>query len=110
MIESGVRLSSGRRGVVSNERLWSSGAQVHSVLPELAAVDPQRPGLRVGDPADMVAISPDSARLAGVDPLRWPLTASEADVTATIVAGQRVSSHSPATLRSALHTLFKEDS
>ena len=110
MIESGVRLSSGRRGVVSNERLWGSGAQVHSVLPELAAVDPQRPGLRVGDPADMVAISPDSAQLAGVDPLRWPLTASEADVTATIVAGQRVPSHSPAMLRSALHTLFKEDS
>ncbi|MCP6280402.1 hypothetical protein NL459_27630, partial [Klebsiella pneumoniae] len=41
-----------------------------------------------GDPADIVVVEPSSARLAGVDPTRWPLVATANDVAATIVAGE----------------------
>ncbi|WP_130866315.1 formimidoylglutamate deiminase [Acidipropionibacterium timonense] len=103
LLESGARLIGGRRGVVPSEELWAIGSRVSSLLPGVGRAE--RAGLRVGDPADMVAVSPRSSRLAGVPPQRWPLVASAADVTATIVGGRVVPGGSTRRLVAALDEL-----
>lgn len=106
MLESTARLASGRRGVLDVTRLWRAGSAdgLHSLRPGRRAAG-LLPGLRIGDPADLVEIDPSSARLAGVDPLTWPLTAASEDVTATVVAGAVVPRRDPAGLRSILAEL-----
>ncbi|EGG26331.1 formimidoylglutamate deiminase [Propionibacterium sp. NM47_B9-13] len=97
MLESTARLATGTRGVVGCEALWKIGTRngVESLRPaaeplprQTSTPGPGSAGLATGDPADIVVVEPSSARLAGVDPTRWPLVATANDVTATIVAGE----------------------
>lgn len=111
MVETTARLASGRRGVLDADRLWLAGTAdgLHSLNPDRypsASSGPdRRPGLRVGDPADLVEIDPSSTRLAGVDPLRWPLAAAAGDVVTTVVGGAVVPRRDPAELRGILAEL-----
>lgn len=89
MLESTARLAGGRRGVLDAAALWLAGA----------ARSWGSPGLRVGDPADLAEVDPSSARLAGVDPLGWPLTAAADDVVTTVVGGQVVADAATAPVR-----------
>lgn len=116
MLEAGARLSLGRRGVVASEELWRIGTTHGRAM--LTALDEHSAGggsgsdgvgLAVGQDADLVCIDPSSARLAGVDPLRYPLVATGDDVTTTVVAGRVVPRSDPATLREALAGLGVED-
>ena len=97
MLESTARLTTGTRGVVGCEALWKIGTRngVESLRPaaeprprQISTPGPESAGLAVGDPADIAVTEPSSARLAGVDPIRWPLVATANDVSATIVAGE----------------------
>ncbi|KKC37506.1 N-formimino-L-glutamate deiminase, partial [Devosia epidermidihirudinis] len=97
MLESTARLATGTRGVIGCEALWKIGTRngVASLRPaaeplprQTSTPGPGSAGLAVGDPADIVVVEPSSARLAGVDPTRWPLVATANDVAATIVAGE----------------------
>lgn len=106
MLESTARLAGGRRGVLDVTRLWRAGSAdgLHCLSPgRYPAGLPA--GLQVGRPADLVEIDPSSARLAGVDPLTWPLTAAAEDVSATVVAGALAPRRDPAGLRSVLAEL-----
>lgn len=105
MLESTARLATGRRGVVSTSRLWMTGtSHGHRSLSRWhgETADRHRPGLRVGDPADLIEVDPSSQRLAGVDPMRWPMVAAAADVSTTVVGGRVVPRSSSAGLKSAL--------
>lgn len=111
MLEAGARLSLGRRGVVASEELWRIGTTHGRAMLTARAEHPARDGagLAVGQDADLVCIDPSSARLAGVDPLRYPVVATGDDVTATVVAGRVVPHSDPATLREALAGLGVSD-
>ena len=97
MLESTARLVTGTRGVIGCEALWKIGTRngVESLRPaaeplprQTSTPGPGSAGLAAGAPADIVVVEPSSARLAGVDPTRWPLVATANDVAATIVAGE----------------------
>ncbi|WCC79812.1 formimidoylglutamate deiminase [Cutibacterium equinum] len=99
MLESTARLATGTRGVAGCDELWTIGCRngVESVRPaadptprRASTSDSDLAGLAVGDPADIVVVDPSSPRLAGVDPTRWPLTATAQDIAATIIAGEWV--------------------
>lgn len=92
LLESTARLAGGRRGVLDAAALWRAGAG-------RAQGDP---GLRVGDAADLVEIDTSSARLAGTDPLTWPLTASADDVARVVVGGVLAPRADAAGLRAVL--------
>lgn len=127
MLEAGARLSTGRRGVLSAEQLWLAGTRMGQAslygdraggragtgdwagapggAPGLAG---GQPGLRVGDWADLVEVDGSSARLAGVDAMQWPLTATADDVSATVVGGQLVTKSGSSGLRDVLARLRRE--
>ncbi|MDU7816836.1 MAG: formimidoylglutamate deiminase [Bacillota bacterium] len=97
LLESTARLATGTRGVIGCNSLWKIGFRygVDSLRPaagprphQVSTPASDLAGLSVGDPADVVVVDPSSARLAGVDPTRWPLAATAEDVTATIIAGE----------------------
>lgn len=97
LLESTARLATGTRGVIGCNSLWKIGFRygVESLRPaagprphQVSTPASDLAGLSVGDPADVVVVDPSSARLAGVDPTRWPLAATAEDVTATIIAGE----------------------
>ncbi|MSS46393.1 formimidoylglutamate deiminase [Cutibacterium sp. WCA-380-WT-3A] len=111
MLESTARLATGTRGVVSCDALWTIGTRngVESLRPapeprSRRAATPGSVGLSVGDPADIAVVDPSSVRLAGVDPMRWPLVATADDIAATIVAGQW-NHHDAATAEDLRHVL-----
>ncbi len=101
LLEATARLGSGRRGVLTAGQLWLVGTLMGQV--SLYGDDAESvPGLRVGDWADLVEIDESSTRLAGVDPLQWPLTATADDVAATIVGGAPLPRRDGSGLRAAL--------
>ena len=81
-LEYGERLAGGRRGVFSPAQLWSAALE-HSH----AAIGSPGGSIRVGAPADFVAIRTDSPRTAGTDPQQLVMCAAAADVEVVVVAG-----------------------
>jgi formiminoglutamate deiminase len=87
-LEFDQRLRLRRRGIFPLEALWTAGAAGGYRSLGLSGSQPSAPGLRVGDPFDLVELDPVTARTRGALPWQYPLVARSADVTATIVAGR----------------------
>jgi formiminoglutamate deiminase len=84
-LEAGERLSSGRRGRFTPAELLAAATVNGSTS---LGLPPNR--FRVGDPADLVELDPDSSRTRGAEPAQLILTATAADVRTTVVAGREV--------------------
>lgn len=84
-LEAGERLASGRRGRFTPAELLAAGTTRGATSLGLAPN-----GFRVGDPADLVELDPDSLRTRGGEPAQVVLTATASDVRTTIVAGREV--------------------
>ena len=81
-LEYGERLATGRRGTFSPEALI-----VGATADSHAAIGSSGGLIKVGAPADLVAIRTDSARTAGSSGLQLVLTAVAADVSTVVVGG-----------------------
>jgi formiminoglutamate deiminase len=81
-LEYGERLAGGRRGVFPPARLWSAALEdSHAAIGSPGGV------IRVGGPADFVAIRTDSSRTAGADAEQLVMCAAAADVEVVVVGG-----------------------
>ncbi|GAA2753184.1 formimidoylglutamate deiminase [Amnibacterium kyonggiense] len=84
-LEAGERLASGRRGRFTPRELLAAATE-HGATS--LGLPPTR--FRVGDPADLVELDPDSPRTRGAVPAQLVLTATASDVRTTVVAGREV--------------------
>lgn len=72
-----------------HQRLVANVTGTHP-LPELLAAGTGGRGLRRGEPADLVAVDPDSVRNRGVSPEGVVFSATTADVMAVVIGGRRI--------------------
>ena len=81
-LEYGERLAGGRRGVFEPAALWTAAlGSSHAAIGSPGGV------LKVGAPADLVAVRTDSVRTAGAEPEQLVMCASAADVEVVVVGG-----------------------
>ena len=81
-LEYGERLAGGRRGVFPPSAIWTAALESsHAAIGSTGGV------LRVGAPADLVAIRTDSARTAGAEPAQLVMCADARDVQVVVAGG-----------------------
>ena len=81
-LEYGERLAGGRRGVFEPAALWTAAlGSSHAAIGSPGGV------LKVGAPADLVAVRTDSVRTAGAEPEQLVMCATAADVEVVVVGG-----------------------
>ncbi|MFH5878791.1 formimidoylglutamate deiminase [Arthrobacter sp. NA-172] len=88
-LEHGERLGSGQRGRFSPQELLdaaTTGAARSMTTPVMPAA------LGVGAACDLMAVAPDSVRTAGSMPQQFAFSATAADVTDVVIAGELVAS------------------
>jgi cytosine/adenosine deaminase-related metal-dependent hydrolase len=81
-LEHGERLASGQRGRFAPAELLESASAGAA-----AAMGTPVAGIAVGMACDLMAVNPGTVRTVGSEPGQLPLSASAADVSAVVVAG-----------------------
>lgn len=101
----------GHERLVSHNRGNFPPGQLLQIATNPVPVGHEHAGLRVGAPADVVAIDAHSGRTAGSEPTGIVMSASAADVTDVVVGGERIvaaGQHRVGNVGAALSTAMEE--